>query len=147
MDKFKSNRIMPLGLTICIDDNKFLILNDDKKSDYCRNWANLHEMGHIYLGHTDSSDKEEVEAHFFAACFLMPDPVIKQFNKLGFVTDENFLKKYFNATNESAKRKIKTMKQYNYPSKYDSKILDLLYDDIDRITDDILDERFAFAFQ
>lgn len=147
MDSFKANGTMPLGITICIDRNVFLILNDNKKSACCRNWANLHEMGHIYLGHTNNGDKEEVEAHFFAACFLMPDPVVKKFNQFGFNTDEKFLEKYFNASSEAAKRKIKTMKQYNYPSKYDADILNLLYNDIDRITDDILDERFIFAFQ
>ncbi len=147
---FKTNGRMPLGMTVCVDDI-FLILNDSQKSQRCRNWANTHEMGHIHMGHINSGDKEEVEAHFFAACFLMPDPVINEFKKLGFNVDERFLKKHFNASDEAAKRKIKTMKQYNFPSKYDEDIRHLLYNDIDRITDDVIDERlidesFIYAY-
>lgn len=144
IDTLKSKNKILLGMTICIENNKYLVLNDKNTSACCRNWANLHEMGHIFMEHTSNGDKEEVEAHFFAACLLMPDPIIKEFKKLGFVTDEKFLKKYFNASSKAAKRKIITMNQYNFPSIYDSDILNLLYDDVDRITDELIDGRCGF---
>ncbi len=40
------------------------------------NWTLAHEIGHIYLNHSEDGEIEEIEAHWFAAELLMPIPII-----------------------------------------------------------------------
>ena len=82
--------------------NDFLLVYDDRiGSEYRIRWTIAHELGHIFLGHftqfdittvvrgetgtrvhSSLSDKEygvlEVEAHYFAAAFLVPATVVKK---------------------------------------------------------------------
>ena len=82
--------------------NDFLLVYDDRiGSEYRIRWTIAHELGHIFLGHftqfditavvrgetgtrvhSSLSDNEygvlEVEAHYFAAAFLVPAAVVKK---------------------------------------------------------------------
>ena len=42
-------------------------------------WTITHEVGHVYLGHQTDGHKEEIEAHWFAAEYLSPEPIIREF--------------------------------------------------------------------
>lgn len=67
------------GYTI-IAKGVYVVLYDDRHT-YGRerlNWTLAHEIGHIYLGHNQDGKNEEIEAHWFAAELLSPEPIIKE---------------------------------------------------------------------
>ncbi len=65
------------GLTLRQGD-RALILYDDAIENRGRvNWTIAHELGHVYLRHTEESQKEQREADRFAAALLLPECVIR----------------------------------------------------------------------
>lgn len=73
------------------------------------NWTLAHEVGHIYLGHTDDGDLEEVEAHYFASQLFMPDFTLKMMSKhYGPVTAEDIIE-IFGVSAPAAKKRVQTM--------------------------------------
>lgn len=60
-----------------LDGNDLIYYSDDNGISYERtNMTILHEIGHCVLDHTGKSDKEEVEAGFFAKYAAAPPPLI-----------------------------------------------------------------------
>lgn len=86
-----------------------VILYDDSETNECRkHWGIVHEVGHIYLGHDQDQEVEEIEAHFFAAQIIMPECVIHGIASVtGRVTAYDVYS-HFNASYESAQKRLNT---------------------------------------
>ena len=88
-------------------DGKNIILYDDNISyEPRKHWGIAHELGHVYLGHTDDNRNSEIEAHFFAAQVVTPEIVLismakRQGHLFGYELPE-----YFNISWEAAEKRI-----------------------------------------
>lgn len=134
-----------LGCHVNINDKIYVLLhNEDIYNEKCENWTNIHEIGHIYLSHDTNGDKEEIEAHFFAACFLMPDPVLRALESNGCEISQQLLVEYFNVSTEAANKKLDTLKKGIFRTALDRKITEILNRDIQYIIHDQRKKRFSF---
>lgn len=123
-------------------DGRYFIVYDDVEvnSDARIAWTIMHEIGHIILGHlTDFGEtaldrggltKEkygvlEVEAHYFAAEFLMPTALLKFFSN---ITIEE-IELLFGVSEEAAKKKYKRVFAASYMpySAYDELLIRNFY--------------------
>lgn len=96
--------------------NLYLILYNNEITN-CRhiNWTLAHEIGHIYMGHTSDSAKEEIEAHFFAAELLMPYILVNTiYNKTNCILKSDDVMDIFQVSREAAEKRINTYKKANY---------------------------------
>lgn len=115
------------GYTVILDkDNaniSYVILFHEKDKGSPRTlWTILHEIGHIYLGHKRDGKIEEIEAHWFAAEFLMPIPLISQLIKRINVITTDMLCSLFSVSENAGLKKISSMgRMYKWS--------DYLYDD------------------
>lgn len=131
IENLTANGKISLGCHINVNDKIYILLhNEDIYTSYCENWTNIHEIGHIYMGHENNGDKEEVEAHFFAACFLMPDPVLRYLRRAGLNITQDFLVRYFKVSPEAAHRKMNTLSKGDFTTSLDSKVVKVLRHDI-----------------
>lgn len=73
------------------------------------NWTLAHEIGHIYLGHTEDNNTEEVEAHFFASQLFMPEYSLFMMKKEYGCVDVKALTEIFGVSEDAAARRIRTM--------------------------------------
>jgi Zn-dependent peptidase ImmA (M78 family) len=134
-----------LGCHVNISDKTYLLLhNENILSANCENWTNLHEIGHICLGHSKNGDKEEVEAHFFAACFLMPDPVIKSLEINGVNITSYLLTEHFNVSPEAAHKKLNTISKGDFETHLDNAIEELLTYEIQYIIHETKRKKHSF---
>lgn len=87
-----------------------IILYDENEMNECRkHWGITHEIGHVYLGHKQDRGVDEVEAHYFAAQIVMPECVIQEIiNYFGPISARDICA-YFNASYESAQKRIETL--------------------------------------
>lgn len=86
-----------------------VLYNFDIKNSGRLNWTLAHEVGHIYLGHTKDGEKEEKEAHWFAAQLLMPELILRYIkNKIGSINIIDLLM-CFNVTAEAAARRLNSI--------------------------------------
>ena len=131
-------------------DGRYYIVYDDVtvNSEARITWTIMHEIGHIILGHlTDFGETAldrggltkakygvlEVEAHYFAAEFLMPTALLKFFPDI--TVNEIIL--LFGVSEPAAKKKYKRVFQVSYMpySKYDDMLIrnffEFLESDID----------------
>lgn len=109
VNDFYINGLLKDGCTIKYGDIYIVLYNSDIRHPGRLNWTLAHEIGHIYLGHTQDGDKEEVEAHWFAAQLLMPEFVIRYIkNKIGSINVIDLLM-CFNVTGEAAARRLKSI--------------------------------------
>lgn len=105
-----------------------VILYDDYEScEERKHWGIVHEVGHIYLGHNSDEKIEEIEAHFFTAQITMPEiALLYAYKCQGKLTAED-IHCNFNASLESANRRIHTLthkiKSFN---RYDKILLEKL---------------------
>lgn len=78
------------------------------------NWTLAHELGHIYLGHSQSGPAEEAEANQFAAQLLMPDAVIlKICEKYGKINARDIMA-IFDVSASAARIKILSFKRHKW---------------------------------
>ncbi len=70
------------------------------------NWSVAHEIGHIYMEHTDDSELSEIEAHYFAACLLMPECVLRTIHRLAGELTSQQVASLFHVSIEAAQRRI-----------------------------------------
>lgn len=94
-----------------------IVLYDENTSLCHATWTVAHEIGHLCMHHTGDSRKNEIEAHWFAAEFLMPKPILEHFFRTaasynGEITID-FIIGLFGVSYEAAQRRIKTVSQYN----------------------------------
>lgn len=128
------------------NDGKYYIVYDDVtvNSEARITWTIMHEIGHIVLGHlTDFGETAldrggltkakygvlEVEAHYFAAEFLMPTALLKFFPDI--TVNEIIL--LFGVSEPAAKKKYKRVFQVGYmpDSKYDDLLVRNFFEFLD----------------
>lgn len=84
-----------------------------------------HEIGHIKCGHKRHGQKEEIEAHFFAAQANAPNILIKAISQRGYSISIPFLMDCFGISKEAAEKKIEYLQKYsfNHNNEYDDLLL------------------------
>ena len=88
----------PDGSSCICSGTPYIFYNDEKP--YTRqNWTIMHEIGHIRLDHSETSDLAESEADFFAKCALVPPVLIHRY---GLKTVKDVMER-FRVSAESAK--------------------------------------------
>lgn len=142
-DPFHLRQLQAEGRTIRVRTNgMYYIVYDDVtvNSPDRISWTIMHEIGHIILGHLVEFSETalnrggmtsaqygvlEVEAHYFAAEFLMPTAILKYFK--GITVDEIAL--LFGVSDEAAEKKYKRVFESNYlPSgEYDKQVIRNFY--------------------
>lgn len=109
------------GCTYIYDGAHLVLHNDKPQTKEHLNWTRAHEIGHIYMGHTADGDIEEIEAHFFAAQFLMPMYSIVCSNiRYGKMNYKNIMD-IFGVSKEAAIKRKRTMENFCFsdPSQED----------------------------
>lgn len=94
---------------VLYDDN---IINESRK-----HWGIAHELGHVFLNHTNDNRESEIEAHFFAAQLIAPEIVLWELCKRKGSLSDYDLPLYFNLSYEAATKRITTLRRrarYNY---------------------------------
>lgn len=112
IDKFPigENGILRDGCTLKLDNEIYLVLYNNQINNFQHlNWTLAHEVGHIYLGHTEDGHTEEIEAHFFAAQLFMPEYSLYMMQRnYGCVYTQDIVE-VFGVSPEAAQNRIKTM--------------------------------------
>lgn len=95
-----------------------IFYNDEKPLGHVK-YSILHELGHPLNGH-DYFNKEsatysiyEIETNYFAAQLLMPEQIIREFQKRGIKISNNFLQKYFGVSCLAAEKRMATLAKTN----------------------------------
>ncbi|MBO5853155.1 MAG: ImmA/IrrE family metallo-endopeptidase [Bacteroidales bacterium] len=124
----EDNQILNDGCTLVPEKGIYIILYNEQVGYWEHlNWTLAHEIGHIYLGHTEDSPIAEVEAHFFAAQLFMPEYSIYMMRKEhGRVTMDDLIE-IFGVSPEAAQKRIETMNKKGAfrASKIDREIWDI----------------------
>lgn len=95
--------------TLIRGKHRILLYDDSVSNDARKHWGIIHELGHVYLGHTCDDSKSEIEAHFFAAQIVTPEIVLWDiYKRQGQLTNLDVFS-WFNVSYESAGKRIKTM--------------------------------------
>lgn len=105
---------------ILIEDQqgkKIIFFNEKEKKERTK-FSIAHEFGHYKLEHNYSCSENygnyEVETNFFAAQLLMPEQLIRELNRRGVNTNEDFLQKYFGVSKEAANKRLSTLSKTEY---------------------------------
>lgn len=110
------------GCTLVISEGYLILYNQEHSLDRI-NWTLAHEVGHVYAGHTRDGEKEEIEAHFFAAQLLMPEAVIRKLkNEIGFL-DFGWIYCYFFVSLQSSIKRVNTLNSKYYTKNRDACLL------------------------
>lgn len=91
-----------------------LILYDKEKYGARMKHTLWHEIGHIKCDHKKHSEKEEIEAHFFAAQANAPNVLIKTIAQRGYNIDVPFLMECFGLSEEAARKKKDYLSKYHF---------------------------------
>ena len=97
------------ALVLSRGDLRIVLYDDDIPNEQRKHWGIIHELGHIYLGHTDDSKKSEIEAHFFAAQLVSPEIVLWNICKRQGRLSDIDLSTHFNLSCEAAAKRIQTL--------------------------------------
>lgn len=92
-----------------IDKNRninIVLYNAFDKNMERRNWSIAHEVGHIYLGHTEDGMKEEIEAHYFASQLFMPEYTLFMMEKTYGVFTAFDLMEIFGVSHQAATKRL-----------------------------------------
>jgi hypothetical protein len=96
----------PDGLTLRQGSRTLILYNDAIENRRRMNFTLAHELGHVYLNHTEETPHTQEEADRFAAALLMPESVIRfldcQANRL--LTPEE-MTTYFGASLTACRRR------------------------------------------
>lgn len=106
----------------------FILYNKDKYDNRVKHTL-WHEIGHIKCNHQKHGEKEEIEAHYFAAQANAPNVIIKEIARRGYSINTPFLQECFGLSQESANKKWGYLKKYGFEhtNEYDDMILGLYY--------------------
>jgi len=91
-----------------------IVLYNKEKYDARLKHTLWHEIGHIKCDHGRHGEKEEVEAHFFAAQANAPNVLIKTIAQRGYNINVPFLMECFGISAESAEKKMEYLGKYNF---------------------------------
>lgn len=130
------------GCTIYALGFYFVLHNDKDQLFEHLNWTRAHEIGHIYLGHKTDNDRNEVEAHYFAAQLLMPEYVMNQIKNLTGEHSAYHTCQLFNVSYEAACKRVNTMKRKTIfrESHKDAVVYEAMKEDIYQYFNVIADE-------
>ncbi len=97
---------------------KAIIFYDETKPKTHINFSILHELGHPINNHIFSSDdnkygRYEIETNYFAAQLLMPDQLLREFQKRGQRITTPFLMESFGVSELAATKRINTLSKVN----------------------------------
>lgn len=116
-----------------------IILYDDFETNKERkHWGIVHEIGHIYLEHTSDGAIEEIEANFFAAQIVMPEPILRYIVSYKGSFNVTEIYENFNVSYEAAFKRINTL---NKNVSFYSKSID--YDILIKKFEPIIKNKFA----
>jgi len=102
--------VIPEGLTLTNGDVTLILYDDTIPSRERIVFTVAHELGHLYLGHTETSPRTEREADAFAASFLMPEAVIRFLDcEKGAPITPNEMTQYFSASLTACRRRRKNL--------------------------------------
>ena len=113
------------------DGLDIIFYNQDEKPERVK-FSMLHEYGHRKNGHSFTSDSKEiydvaeVETNYFAAQLLMPEQILREFQKRGKRIDKEFLISTFGVSEQAALKRIETLKKMTW----ERNLLEKQYDDI-----------------
>lgn len=111
-----------------------VLFDNSEKNEYRKHWGIAHEIGHLYLEHEKDGEKEEKEAHFFAAQIVMPEIVMYNLSdRCGGLTPEKICG-LFNASYDSACKRVGTFQRRSCfsSSKEDKTLLEKFRPILDR---------------
>ena len=86
-----------------------ILYDDDETCETRKHWGIVHEVGHIYLNHDSDERTEEIEAHFFTAQITMPEVALLYAYKCQGNLSAEDIHNNFNASLESACRRVQTL--------------------------------------
>lgn len=124
----KDKPILKDGCLLIVDEDTYIVLYNAEITYWEHlNWTLAHEVGHIYLGHKEDGELEEIEAHFFAAQLFMPEYSIYMMSKEHGAIDAETISEVFGVSPEAATRRIRTMnRKCSYrASRIDKEIWDI----------------------
>jgi len=116
-------------------NGKSIIFYDDEKPMNHVQFSILHELGHSINNHdlsikdSETYGKYEVETNYFAAQLLMPEQILREFQKRGNRITRQFLQEHFKVSYHAADKRITTLAKTNVEwrsrseSEYDDIIL------------------------
>ena len=87
----------------------FIFYDDDIPNEQRKHWGITHELGHIFLEHTNDKRESEIEAHFFAAQLIAPEIVLWELYKRKGKLSDYDLFTHFNLSYEAASKRITTL--------------------------------------
>lgn len=104
------NGILRDGCTLKLGNEMHLVLYNNMINNFEHlNWTLAHEVGHIYLGHTEDGPIEEIEAHFFAAQLFMPEYSLYMMHRNYGPIYVKDIVEIFGVSPKAAQNRIKTM--------------------------------------
>lgn len=115
ISSFINNKTSSIKDGCCIIDKKNeinIVLYDGLLSNFERkNWSLAHEVGHIYMGHTEDGRIEEVEAHYFASQLFMPEFTLYMMQKKYGKFNAEDLTEIFNVSYSAAQKRLDSFKR------------------------------------
>lgn len=99
---------------------KNIIFYNDNKPETHIAYSIIHELGHYINGHNmQISDEEtyhryEIETNYFAAQILMPEQIIREFQRRGIAITVPFIQKNFGVSQQAAEKRISTLAKTTY---------------------------------
>lgn len=120
-DFIGTNGILKDGCCIRdLENNINIVLyNEECKNMERLNFTLAHEVGHIYLDHSEDGDNEEIEANCFAAQLLMPFSTVCFLKNIYKDANAFDLQNFFGVSNMAATKRLNT---YNKRSTYHNNI-------------------------
>lgn len=101
--------------TVKYAGKRLILYDDDISYEPRKHWGIAHELGHIFLEHTNDDRTSEIEAHFFAAQLVTPEIVLLNMAKRQGHLFGHELPTHFNISWEAAEKRISCLnKKYGY---------------------------------
>lgn len=124
MERREVASYLPDGCTLASGSSYIVLYHNGQRKKDRLNFTLAHEIGHIYLGHQADGDLEEIEANFFAAELLMPEPVLRYLMRQNNGLCVEDLHEWFYVTRMAAEKRLRTLKRkYDLPSPKDKELL------------------------
>lgn len=98
---------------------RIIFYNEQEKLERVR-FSIGHELGHHLLGHAlnlplgEQYSRQEIETNYFAAQLLMPEQILKEFQRRGAVINRQFLITAFGVSKQAADKRLETLAKTTY---------------------------------
>lgn len=99
---------------------KSIIFYNDSKPKTHIDYSIIHELGHFINGHNmqifdeETYHRYEIETNYFAAQILMPEQIIREFQRRGITITVPFIQKNFGVSQQAAEKRINTLAKTTY---------------------------------